>query len=423
MLTLKYIRENGEAAKKALKKRSFKNEELIDKVIEKDEERRTIKKELDQRLSEMNEKSRRIGELFRNGQQEEANKMKGEMGSLKSSIKEMEDAFDKAEQEIEGWLLKIPNVPHETVPAGQEEADNEEVRSGGKEPEVKGDQLPHWELAEKYDLIRFEDGTKITGSGFPIYKGDGSKLQRALASYFLDKAIDEGYSEFTPPLMVNRDTAFGTGQLPDKDGQMYHIGQDDLFMIPTAEVPLTNLYRNKIVDKDELPVKLVGYTQCFRREAGSYGKDVRGLNRLHQFDKVEIVQIAHPENSYEVLEKMVEYVESLVQSLGLKYRIMRLCGGDLGFTAALTYDFEVYSAAQEKWLEVSSVSNFETFQTNRLKLRYKDENNRKELLHTLNGSALAFPRVVAALMENYQVEDGIRIPEVLVPYMGKEKMS
>lgn len=420
MLTLKYLREHSETAKKALEKRFFKDLGVIDEILEKDAEQRSIKRDLDDKLNLMNESSRKIGELYRKGKPEEAEKIKQQMTELKGKVREREDELSRATKKMEEGLLLIPNVPHETVPAGKNETDNQEIRTGGVIPDPGSKGLPHWELAEKWDLIRFDEGTKIAGSGFPVYKGDGSKLQRALASYFLDKAIAEGYTEFTPPLLVNRETAYGTGQLPDKDGQMYFIGDDQFFLIPTAEVPLTNLYRDKILTDNDLPVKMVGYTQCFRREAGSYGKEVRGLNRLHQFDKVEIVQIAHPERSYEVLDEMVVYIESLVKSLGLPYRIMRLCGGDLGFTASLTYDFEVFAAAQEKWLEVSSVSNFESFQSNRLKLRYKGAGNKKQLLHTLNGSALAFPRIVAALLENYQTEEGIQVPEVLVPYMGKQ---
>ena len=423
MLLIKEIRDNRESVKERLRKRAFRNTELIDEIIDLDEKRRSIKAELDDLLNKTKTRSKEIGNLYKAGQREEAEQMKAEMASLKEQVRLLEDEHRKLEVKIEEILVRIPNLPHESVPAGTSDADNVVVKEGGTMPSLPEGALTHWELAAKYDLIRFEEGTKITGSGFPVFSGMGARLQRALVNFFLDRAIRAAYHEFSPPLLVNKDSAFATGQLPDKDGQMYYINEDDLYLIPTAEVPLTNLFRDKLLKEEDLPQKLVGYTPCFRREAGSYGKDVRGLNRLHQFDKVEIVQIVHPEKSYEVLDQMIDHVESLLLDLELPYRLLRLCGGDLGFTSALTFDFEVYSAAQKKWLEVSSVSNFETFQANRLKLRFKDSKGKNRLLHTLNGSALAFPRIIAALLENKQTKDGIEMPAVLQPYLGFDKIA
>jgi seryl-tRNA synthetase len=423
MLLIKEIRDNRDRVKERLRKRAFANTEWIDEIIELDERRRGIKAELDDFLNKAKTRSKEIGQLYKTGRRAEAEQLKGEMALIKDRVKLLEDDHRKLEEQIEEILLRIPNLPHDSVPAGTTDADNVVLKEGGSMPSLPENALTHWELAEKYDLIRFEEGTKITGSGFPVFSGMGARLQRALVNFFLDRAIRAGYHEFSPPLLVNKNSAFATGQLPDKDGQMYYINEDDLYLIPTAEVPLTNLFRDKILKEEDLPQKLVGYTPCFRREAGSYGKDVRGLNRLHQFDKVEIVQIAHPEKSYEVLEQMMEHVEWLIKELELPYRVLRLCGGDLGFTSALTFDFEVYSAAQHKWLEVSSVSNFETFQSKRLKLRFKDNEGKNQLLHTLNGSALAFPRIIAAVLENNQTKSGIKMPEALRPYLGFDEIT
>jgi len=373
---------------------------------------------MDEVLAKSNRLSKEIGELFRSGKKDEANALKEETKELKESSHEMKDKLSQVENQLREVLLQIPNVPHQSVPKGRDEEDNEIIREEGNTPKLHEGNKPHWELAEQYDLIDFDLGSKITGAGFPVYKGKGARLQRALINYFLDEGRDAGYNEVIPPLLVNEDSGMGTGQLPDKEGQMYHTAADNLYLIPTAEVPITNIYRDVILKQEEFPVKVCGYTPCFRREAGSYGKDVRGLNRLHQFDKVEIVQIVHPEESYKTLDTMVAHVTGLLGKLGLQYRVARLCGGDLGFTATLTFDMEVYSAAQKRWLEVSSVSNFETFQANRLKCRFKDENGKSQLVHTLNGSALALPRIVASLLENNQTPEGIRIPEVLVPYTG-----
>ena len=367
--------------------------------------------------------AKEIGGLFKSGNIAEANTKKEETGALKELAKKLNDDLSKLKTELNDFLLKVPNLPHHSVPAGVSENDNETIKNHGNIPELYDGAKPHWELTEKYDIIDFELGNKITGAGFPVYKGKGARLQRALINFFLDEATAQGFREIQPPLMVNEASGYGTGQLPDKDGQMYHVGVDDLYLIPTAEVPITNIYRDTIVKAEDFPIKNTAYSQCFRREAGSYGKDVRGLNRLHQFDKVEIVVIEHPQKSYERLEEMSDYVQSLLKKLELPYRVLRLCGGDTSFTAALTYDMEVYSAAQKRWLEVSSVSNFESYQANRLKLRFKDENNKTQLAHTLNGSALALPRIVAALLENNQTKDGIRIPKALVPYTGFEFIS
>jgi len=404
--------------KNGLAKKHFPNVDLVDEIIMLDNQRRSLQTSRDDLQNKMNELSRQIGIFIKNKNFDEANKIKDETASIKIEIQEKEVNLKEIESKINNILVLLPNIPHESVPEGKTADDNVIVKNGGVIPTFDFTALPHWELAEKYDLIDFSLGSKITGAGFPIYKKWGAKLQRALIQFFLDKAWENGYTEIEPPLLVNQDSAFATGQLPDKDSQMYYVDLDQLYLIPTAEVPVTNIYRDTIIAEDNLPIKNVAYSACFRREAGSYGKDVRGLNRLHQFDKVEIVQIAHPDNSYDVLDEMVAYVESLVQALGLPYRIVKLCGGDISFTSALTYDFEVFSAGQQRWLEVSSVSNFENFQANRLKLRIKTNNGKTILAHTLNGSALALPRIVAALLENNQTIDGIRIPEVLVPYMG-----
>jgi seryl-tRNA synthetase len=373
---------------------------------------------LDATLAESNKISKEIGILFKTGKAQEANVLKEKTAGLKEASKKLGDDLNLTADELQQQLYLIPNVPHESVPAGNSEEDNEEVFREGDIPTLVEGALPHWELAKKYDIIDFELGVKITGAGFPVYKGKGARLQRALIAYFLDKNAEAGYTEIQVPLMVNEDSGYGTGQLPDKEGQMYHVQADDLYLIPTAEVPVTNLHRGDILAEGDFPIKYTGYTPCFRREAGSYGAHVRGLNRLHQFDKVEIVRLEHPNNSYQALDEMVEHVKNILRELKLPYRILRLCGGDLGFTSALTFDFEVFSTAQDRWLEISSVSNFETFQANRLKLRFKDENGKSQLAHTLNGSALALPRVLAGILENYQTEDGIKIPEVLVPYCG-----
>lgn len=423
MLEVKHIRTHRDAFEKALKKRNFEAAAIFDKVIELDENRRSTQVELDEVLAQSNSISKQIGMLFKSGQTEEANKLKAQTGELKTKSKTLSEQQDALIQELEQLLYQIPNVPHDSVPDGQDETDNIEVYAEGDIPSLAGDALPHWELAKKFDIIDFELGNKITGAGFPVYKGKGAKLQRALIQYFLDKNTSAGYTEVQVPLVVNEASGYGTGQLPDKEGQMYHIGEDDLYLIPTAEVPITNIYRNDILIENDLPIKLTGYTPCFRREAGSYGAHVRGLNRLHQFDKVEIVNFVKPENSYQVLNEMVEHVKSILQEMELPYRILRLCGGDLGFTSALTYDFEVYSTAQERWLEISSVSNFETFQSNRLKIRYKDSDKKKSLIHTLNGSSLALPRVLAGILENNQTPDGINIPKALIPYTGFERID
>lgn len=388
----------------------------MDRIEQLDDARKAIQAELDSNLAQQNAIAKEIGQLFKAGKQAEANAAKEKTVALKESSKQLDEKLKQTEAELNDLIVTLPNFPHSSVPLGKTAADNVIVRMGGQTPNLPENALPHWELAAKYDIIDFELGVKLTGAGFPVYKGKGAALQRALITFFLDNNIAAGYTEMMPPLMVNRASGFGTGQLPDKEGQMYHAEVDDFYLIPTAEVPVTNIYRDVIINESDFPIKMTAYTPCFRREAGSYGKDVRGLNRLHQFDKVEIVQIAHPATSYEALDGMVKHVESLVQKLGLPYRIVRLCGGDMSFTSALTFDFEVFSAAQQRWLEVSSVSNFESFQANRLKLRYRDANKKLQLAHTLNGSSLALPRIVAALLENNQTPEGIRIPEVLVPY-------
>ncbi len=420
MLPIQLFREQKDLILAGLDKKNFKEPELVDAIIGLDEQVRAAKAENDQLLASINSASKSIGQLMAKGEKEEAEKAKAEVAKYKEQTKELTAKLHELEQELQDNIVKLPNLPHESVPAGKTPEDNEVVRMDGEAPQLTDQKKPHWELMEQYKLVDFELGNKITGSGFPVYTGQGAKLQRALINYFLNYNIDAGYHEYYPPYMVNEESAYGTGQLPDKEGQMYHVTADGLYLIPTAEVPLTNVYRGEIIPEQSLPVKMTGFTPCFRREAGSYGKDVRGLNRVHQFDKVEIVQIVKPEQSYEVLDDMVSHVEKLLQSLGLHYRILRLCGGDMSFTAAITYDFEVYSAAQERWLEVSSVSNFEMFQTNRMKIRYKDENKKTHLLHSLNGSSLALPRIMACLLENNQTADGIKMPEVLHPYLGTD---
>ncbi len=422
MLQTTYIKENKNLVIERLKKRNFDAEETINKVITLDDERKETQQKLDNLLAENNQLAKQIGELYKNGKQQEANEIKTKTSLLKEKSNQLKNKLTQTNKDLTALLYLIPNVPNEIVPTGKSDEDNEVLSEHGRFPKLGKTNLPHWELAKKYNLIDFELGVKITGAGFPVYRGQGAKLQRALIAFFLDEAVKSGYEEIIPPLMVNEASGYGTGQLPDKEGQMYHMTVDNLYMIPTAEVPITNIYRDVILQKENLPIKNVGYTPCFRREAGSYGKDVRGLNRLHQFDKVEIVQIQHPEKSYETLDVMVNHVKKLLEKLELPYRVLRLCGGDLGFTSAITYDLEVYSAAQEKWLEVSSVSNFESFQANRLKCRFKDENGKMNLVHTLNGSALALPRILAALLENNQTENGINMPKALISYTGFDKI-
>jgi len=419
MLTIPYIRDNREAILKGLEIKNFRTPELIDQIIALDNERRSLQVKTNELQAEMNRLSKEIGMLFKSGEQEKAMQVKEQTTNIKQELEILEKNLQLSASKVNELLVQVPNIPHSSVPAGKSDADNKEIRSGGDLPQLALGSLPHWELAKKYTLIDFELGVKITGAGFPVYRGQGARLQRALIAWFLDENTKAGYEEILPPLLVNEASGFGTGQLPDKEGQMYHVTGDNLYLIPTAEVPVTNIYRDVILDAEDLPVKNTAYTPCFRREAGSYGKDVRGLNRLHQFDKVEIVRIEHPTRSYQALEEMVSHVEQLIIKLGLPYRIVELCGGDLSFTSALTYDFEVYSAAQEKWLEVSSVSNFESYQSNRLKLRFREPGEKRPLLaHTLNGSSLALPRIMAALLENFQTPEGIPIPEVLHPYMG-----
>ena len=420
MLTLKYITENTAEVIERLAKKHFDGKEVIEKVVTMDGERKATQVKLDNTLAEINQLSKQVGDLFKQGKAAEANEVKGKTASLKEQSKELSAQLDSIEQAITELLWTIPNVPNNDVPEGRTAEDNVVVRSGGNLEDLPTDALPHWELAKKYDLIDFELGVKISGAGFPVYKGKGAQLQRALINFFLDEARAAGYTEIMPPTVVNAASGYGTGQLPDKEGQMYHVGLDDLYLIPTAEVPVTNIYRDVILNENELPIKNCAYTQCFRREAGSYGKDVRGLNRLHEFSKIEIVRIDTPEHSYQSLDEMIAHVENLVNKLELPYRILRLCGGDMSFTSAITYDFEVYSEAQKRWLEVSSVSNFESYQANRLKCRYKGGDKKSQLCHTLNGSALALPRIVAALLENNQTPEGIRIPKALVPYTGFE---
>ena len=418
MLQVPFIRENQELVIERLKKRNIDATDMISEVIKLDEERRQIQTELDNTLAESNALSKEIGILYQSGKADQANAIKDKTAQLKEDSKALNDKLNSTTEALEELLYKIPNVPNEIVPSGNSEEDNEEVFREGDIPELSKDALPHWELAKKYDIIDFELGNKITGAGFPVYKGKGAKLQRALINYFLDKNTGAGYDEVQVPHLVNEASGFGTGQLPDKEGQMYHVTEDNLYLIPTAEVPATNLFRGDLLAENELPKAITSYTPCFRREAGSYGAHVRGLNRLHQFDKVEILRVEHPDRSYEALDEMVEHVKTILRELKLPYRILKLCGGDLGFTSALTYDFEVFSTAQDRWLEISSVSNFETFQANRLKLRFKNSDGKSQLAHTLNGSSLALPRVLAGILENYQTENGINIPDVLVPYAG-----
>ena len=402
-----------------LKVKNFDATDIIKQVTELDIQRKNTQTRVDSLKAEMNNLSKEIGQLFKENKMDEANAAKEKTVGLKEEIKNLDILSAEIDEKLNGLLVLMPNLPYKLVPEGKTADDNLEIRRGGSIPELHAEKLPHWDLIKKYDIIDFDLGIKLTGAGFPVYKGKGAKLQRALIHFFLDEAEKAGFNEVQPPILVNEDSGFGTGQLPDKEGQMYHATADNLYLVPTAEVPVTNIYRDVIVDEAELPIKNTAYTPCFRREAGSWGADVRGLNRLHQFDKVEIVEIAHPDNSYEILDEMVAHVENLVKKLGLPYRIIRLCGGDMSFTSAMTYDFEVYSAAQERWLEVSSVSNFETFQANRLKCRYKGKDMKKpELVHTLNGSALALPRIVAAILENNQTPEGIKIPEVLIPFCG-----
>lgn len=423
MLQLQALRTNKDQIAKALKKRNFDAEFHLNKVLSLDEKRRALQTDLDNTLAEGNKLSKEIGLLFKSGKAEEANQIKQKTTQLKEDSKRLTEELNAVADELEDALYQIPNVPHESVPSGNSEEDNEEVFREGDIPVLSGDAKPHWELAKKYDIIDFELGVKITGAGFPVYKGKGARLQRALIAYFLDKNTEAGYTEMQVPFLVNEASGYGTGQLPDKEGQMYHVTEDDLYLIPTAEVPVTNILRDTILDKNDLPISYTSYTPCFRREAGSYGAHVRGLNRLHQFDKVEIVRVEHPDNSYGALDAMVEHIKNILRELKLPFRVLRLCAGDLGFTSALTYDFEVFSTAQDRWLEISSVSNFETFQANRLKLRYRDENNKTQFAHTLNGSSLALPRVLAGILENYQTEDGINIPDILVPYTGFSRID
>lgn len=423
MLQVNYLRANKEEAIARLKVKNFQQISLVETIVANDDKRKKLQSQLDEIQSKINSASKEIGLLMTKGNKEEAAAQKEEVAELKSALSPLSEQLALVEKNIYEDLVTLPNLPHNSVPIGTSPEHNEVVREGGQKPTLDDGALPHWDLAKKYELINFELGNKVTGAGFPFYKGQGAKLQRALIQYFLDFNTDKGYTEYEPPLMVNEASAYGTGQLPDKEGQMYHATEDNFYLIPTAEVPLTNIYRDDIVKENELPIKMTAYTPCFRREAGSYGKDVRGLNRLHQFDKVELVQLVHPDNSYEVLEEMLLHVESLLQSLEMPYRILRLCGGDMSFASALTYDFEVYSAAQKKWLEVSSVSNFEIFQTNRMKIRFKNADGKIQLVHSLNGSSLALPRIVAALLENHQVRDGIKVPKALQPYFGKEMID
>ena len=418
MLTLKYITENTEDVILRLAKKHFDGKEVIEKVVALDKERKAAQGAADNALSQVNQLSKQVGDCFKQGKAEEANALKAQIAQIKEESKALSEKQESIEKEITEILLTIPNLPNNEVPEGRTAEDNVVEKTGGNLEDLPEDALPHWELAKKYDLIDFELGVKITGAGFPVYKGKGARLQRALINFFLDEARNAGYEEIMPPTVVNAASGYGTGQLPDKEGQMYHATADDLYLIPTAEVPVTNIYRDVILNESQLPIKNCAYTQCFRREAGSYGKDVRGLNRLHEFSKIEIVRIDTPEHSYESLKEMIDHVENLVKKLELPYRILRLCGGDMSFTSAITFDFEVYSEAQKRWLEVSSVSNFESYQANRLKCRYKGADKKTQLCHTLNGSALALPRILAALLENNQTPEGIRIPAALVPYTG-----
>jgi seryl-tRNA synthetase len=423
MLPIQIFRTNRELVLQGLAKRNFKEIELVDAIIEADEQRRKLLVEQENLSASVNQASKQIGQFMAKGDKESAEQMKVQVADHKERIKDVTLSLNSVEEQLHNALVRLPNLPHASVPFGKTPEENEIVRSGGVMPELGDNKVPHWDLMEKYKLMDLALGNKITGSGFPVFMGAGARLQRSLIQYFLTFNTEAGFREYCPPFMVNEDSAYGTGQLPDKEGQMYHVTIDGLYLIPTAEVPLTNIYRDVILTEQEMPVKMTAYSPCFRREAGSYGKDVRGLNRVHQFDKVEIVQMTDPAKSYEALEEMVNHVERLLQSLELPYRILRLCGGDMGFTSALTYDFEVYSAAQERWLEVSSVSNFETFQANRMKIRHRDENGKTQLVHTLNGSSLALPRIIACLLENNQTEAGIKIPAVLMPWFGSDMIS
>ena len=422
MIDLQHIRDDSQGVIRRYAVRQFDASDLVHRIKELDIERRQAQKQLDDTLAEANALARSIGELFKSGKGQEAATLKERSGELKQLSKALQTSLDAAAGELDELMTRLPMLPHPLVPPGNSEADNVVIREEGSMPKLHPGAMPHWELAKKHRLIDFEAGTKVTGAGFPVYTGQGARLQRALISFFLDEATRAGYTEVQPPLMVNPASAFGTGQLPDKDGLMYHVPAEDLYLIPTSEVPVTNILRDTILEEKELPVKYTAYSVCFRREAGSYGKDVRGLNRLHQFDKVEIVQVCHPDKSYAALDEMVAYVASLLEKLELPFRIVRLCGGDLGFASALTYDMEVYSAAQERWLEVSSISNFETYQSQRMKLRFRPEKGKNQLAHTLNGSALALPRIVAALLENHQSDSGISLPKALQPYMGSESI-
>lgn len=423
MLQISVLREKPEFVVERLAVKNFDARELVNLILSIDEDRRKIQNELDGLLNQQNMLAKQVGDLYKSGKKAEADDLKNKSTALKASSQELSEKLAHAEQQLQQELVKLPNLPSEMVPSGKTPEDNEVVHQEGNIPKLGANAKPHWELALKYDIIDFELGVKLTGAGFPVYKGKGARLQRALINYFLDKATAAGYKEIQPPILVNRDSGYGTGQLPDKDSQMYHVQLDDFYLIPTAEVPVTNIYRDVIVKSDDLPVMMCAYTPCFRREAGSYGKDVRGLNRLHQFDKIEIVQIQHPEKSYETLDAMVEHVAGLLRSLQLPFRILRLCGGDMSFASALTFDFEVFSAAQQKWLEVSSVSNFESFQSNRMKLRYRSGADKPVLAHTLNGSALALPRIVAALLENNQADDSVIIPDAIRSYTGFDKIN
>jgi len=418
MLQIKYIRENKQEVVDRLKIKNFDAAQLIDDLLNADEIRRSAQKQLDDTLAVSKQLSKEIGQFFKTGQKDKAEEARNKSTELKAKAKDLEQQMSEAEKDVEKILLEIPNLPHPSVPKGKADTDNEITYEEGELPNLVDGKLPHWELTDKYQIIDFDLGSKVSGAGFPFYRGKGARLQRALINFFLDEAINNGYLEYQPPLMVNEASGYGTGQLPDKEGQMYHATEDNLYLIPTAEVPITNIYRNTIQKEEDFPIKNVAYSNCFRREAGSYGKDVRGLNRLHQFDKVEIVQVQSPEKSYDTLEEMKDHVANLLRKLELPFRILSLCGGDISFASALTFDFEVYSAAQERWLEVSSVSNFESFQANRMMLRYRDKDGKTQLAHTLNGSALALPRIVAALLENNQTAEGIKIPKALIPYTG-----
>jgi seryl-tRNA synthetase len=423
MLQVSYIRQNRESVLERLAIKNFNQVEVVDEVIDLDDERKKLQSDFDSMQAKINNASKEIGTQMRQGQKEEAETLKAEVAAIKTNIDPLKQKMAEVEKQLLDKLLLLPNLPSQQVPKGKTPEDNVVVKEGGTKPELVANALPHWELTTKYKLIDFELGTKVTGSGFPFYIGKGARLQRSLIQYFLDVNTAAGYLEYLPPFMVNEDSAYGTGQLPDKEGQMYHATADNFYLIPTAEVPVTNVYRDTIVKEDELPIKMTAYSPCFRREAGSYGKDVRGLNRLHQFEKVEIIQIVHPEKSYDALDEMVAHVERLLQSLELPYRILRLCGGDMSFASAITYDFEVYSAAQQRWLEVSSVTNFESFQTNRMKCRFKDATGKMQFAHSLNGSSLALPRIVASLIENNQTTEGIRLPQVLHKYFGDDMIS